>query len=403
MRRSPFSPFTVAALVLAGGGMLLAMLLMAGSGLLMGELNNGDAHGGGRGLNGYAAFYRLLDASGYDVALGRDESAIRQPGLLVLTPPQGAKGEDIAKIVATHRAIGPVLLITPKWLAAAPSAQRKGVQKGWVELTGVAAPAWTGFLDDVTVTIAPATPQARDDLGHIVTLPYPDQVLSGEGDRLVDWVRDGNGRTLAGEVDSGETHPLVVLFEPDLANNAGMARRENADLMGAIVHDLLPAGQRLITFDVTLNGLGRSPNLLTLAFTPPYLAATLCLLLAALAAGWRAFHRFGPALTEARALNFGKQALADNAAGLIRRTGRWRLLPVPYADATRDRIVAALGLSPHADRAANDAAIDRALHARAPLSEPFTAALTRLRAARRPQDILRAAQTLHAIERMLIR
>ena len=36
MKRSPFSPFTVAALVLAGGGMLLAMLLMAGSGLLIG-------------------------------------------------------------------------------------------------------------------------------------------------------------------------------------------------------------------------------------------------------------------------------------------------------------------------------------------------------------------------------
>ncbi len=385
--------------------MLVAMLVMAGGGLLMGDMNNGGAHAAARGLNGYAAFYRILEGAGYEVALGRDEAALKKPGLLVLTPPQDAKGEDIAKIVGAHRQVGPVLLITPKWLAYPAMPQQKGMQKGFTNLSGVHAPEWKGFLDDVTVTIAPATPTASDDLGHRVALPFPKQVMSGAGEHLVDWVCDGNGRILAAQVgreddDAGDM--LVVVFEPDLADNAGMARRENAALMAAIVEDLIPTGDRHITFDVTLNGLGRSPNLLTLAFTPPYLAATLCLLLAALVAGWRAFHRFGPPLAEARALAFGKAALAENAAGLIRRTGRLHLLPTPYAEATRGRIIAALGLSPHAERTGNDAAIDRALHARTPGHEPFTAAYARLCAARRVADILRAAQSLHAIERTLI-
>ena len=69
MRRSPFSPFTVAALVLAGGAMLVAMLVMAGGGLLMGDMNNGGAHAAARGLNGYAAFYRILEGAGYELSL----------------------------------------------------------------------------------------------------------------------------------------------------------------------------------------------------------------------------------------------------------------------------------------------------------------------------------------------
>jgi hypothetical protein len=101
--RSPFSPFTVLALVLAGGGMLLAMLWMVGGGLLVGEINDGGAHAGGRGLNGYAGLYRLYEAAGYQVSTARDEEGLKQGGLLVLTPPAHAKGEDIARIVAEHR------------------------------------------------------------------------------------------------------------------------------------------------------------------------------------------------------------------------------------------------------------------------------------------------------------
>ena len=125
--------------------------------------------------------------------------------------------------------------------------------------------------------------------------------------------------------------------------------------------------------------------------------------MAALAVGWRAFLRFGPPRTGSRAIAFGKRALVANAAGLIRRTGRLHLVAPPYADHARDRIVRALALPRMADAAAAEAAIDRAVAARMPGATPFSITAARLRAARRPHDMVQAAKDLHALERMLTR
>ena len=104
-----------------------------------------------------------------------------------------------------------------------------------------------------------------------------------------------------------------------------------------------------------------------------------------------------------RAIAFGKRALVSNAAGLIRRTGRLHLVAAPYADAARERLARALALPHHADAAATEAAIDRALAARAPAMRPFSLISAELRASHRPHDMLRAAQDLNALERMLKR
>lgn len=119
--------------------------------------------------------------------------------------------------------------------------------------------------------------------------------------------------------------------------------------------------------------------------------------------GWRAFLRFGPPRVAGRAIAFGKRALVANAAGLIRRTRRLHLIAAPYAARARDRLVRSLAITRHADVERTEAAIDRALAARRPDAPPFSAIAARLRAARSPHDILKAAQDLHAIERTLIR
>ena len=69
----------------------------------------------------------------------------------------------------------------------------------------------------------------------------------------------------------------------------------------------------------------------------------------------------------------------------------------------RDRVARALGLPRHADPAQTERAIDRALASRAPGEEPFSARAAALAAARRPTELLRAAQALHAAERTLKR
>jgi hypothetical protein len=197
-----------------------------------------------------------------------------------------------------------------------------------------------------------------------------------------------------------DLYPIILVFEPDLLDNYGMAKADNAVLAERLVQ---AAGAKEVNFDLTLNGFARKPNLLTLAFTPPFLAATLCLMLAALAVGWRAFQRFGPPRAAARAIAFGKQALVSNAAGLIRRSRRLHLVTAAYATRARERLTRVLALPRLADAEATEAAIDRALAARAPGATPFSVIAARLRAARSPHDILKAAQDLHALERTLIR
>jgi hypothetical protein len=200
---------------------------------------------------------------------------------------------------------------------------------------------------------------------------------------------------LSEEADcDGDKWNLTVVFEPDLFNNYGLADRSRARLAAEVI-ELAREGQDVpIVFDLTLNGLGASKNLLTLAFAPPFLAATLCLILALAVVAWRAFGRFGPPLAEARSIAFGKARLAANAAGFIRRSGRLHLLGPPYVALVARRLASAFGL-----RSADPAAIDAALARRAPDTAPFTQLAARLESARGPSQTLRAAHALKSLER----
>ena len=84
------------------------------------------------------------------------------------------------------------------------------------------------------------------------------------------------------DVQTGQPgYPLILVFDPDLLNNYGMAKQANAVLAERIVQAALRGTESKIVFDLTLAGYARSQSLLELAFTPPFLAATLCLVLAA--------------------------------------------------------------------------------------------------------------------------
>lgn len=421
---NPFSRWAVLGIVVVGAALFVALLWMIATGAGFESGNDGKAHAEGRGLNGYAALAGYLDRRGYAVTLGKSRGGLDKPGLLVLTPPAQADGKEINRIVAARRYVGPTLVITPKWLALPADSRQKGAKRGWVNLQGIAPPRWEGFLDELSAKVSPMTAAGWQGAGLSGKLPRTRFVMSGAGTGLVRLIHADETQTLAGFMDDGGTYPrleamaqdrvlysgeeedlypLVIVFEPDLLDNYGMARFENARLAEALVGAMEVKPGDPITFDMTLNGFGRSRNLLTLAFTPPFLAATLCLLMAALILGWRAFLRFGPPLAAERAIAFGKRALVANSAGLVRRSRRLHLIGAPYADRSRERLMRALALPRSMPGEEADAAIDRALASRKADAEPFSAISARLRHARKPHDLVKAARDLHALERMLTR
>ncbi|MEL6237718.1 MAG: DUF4350 domain-containing protein [Pseudomonadota bacterium] len=195
------------------------------------------------------------------------------------------------------------------------------------------------------------------------------------------------------ELEADDYEPsnwLVFVVEPDLMNNWGLADEKRAMAALTLVRNMGWGDFDAVVFDLTLNGFGGTINLLTLAFQPPFVAATICLVLAVLIIGWRAFLRFGPPAARERETAFGKSRLVTNGADLILRAGRLSLLIEPYIALSAKRTARAFGLAkPEPDL------IDAAVAARQPGEPSFTARCNDLRKASKPSDILRAARALN--------
>ena len=412
-----FSPRAALGLVAVGAIAFLVLLYAIGAGLTGGG-NDGGAHALSKGLTGYAGITRLLEGTGAPVVVSRDPARLDDPGLLVLTPPHDADGAEINRIIVARRKIGPTLLVLPKWITL--PAQGNQAKPGWTALIGAMPPGWISFPG------LEAKP-GRADLAHFTPGPgsaklaHPHQVqyLTIKDEAAFALIHDSSDRPLAvylnddgdypqldrlagwdpPEKPDRELHPVVIVAEPDLFDNRGLADESTAINALELIRLTQGDDKSAVIFDVTLNGLGRARNLLTLAFTPPFLAATLALLLAALAVGWRGFIRFGPARVAGRTVAYGKTALVENSAGLIRRAGRIRLLGAPYAALVTQRTRRALGLPPGID----PAVIDSAQRRRGLTGAAFSVEAAALAAARKPADLVRHAGALQAIEKGLSR
>ncbi len=432
MNDSTFGRGTTLGIVLIGALAFIAVLYWIGTG--GGATNNGGGHAAGRGLNGYAGLAAMIEADGITVHRARSQTALKQPGLLVLTPPADAKGSDIAEIIDARRTVGPTLVVAPKWVAF-PDLSSPLTRRGWTRIDGTRPPEWKGYHDDVGVGFVSGAAHGWRGSGAFASLAgrLPDDrtVQAGTGPGLESLIETADGRILAGYLSGDGSNPalehwigmarhpdanpddddatgqfttsfpVVLVFEPDLLDNWGLADKQTGLMARRLLFAAAGGRPDAVTFDLTLNGLGASRNLLTLAFEPPFLAATLCFFMALLAAGCRSFNRFGPPRVAGREIPLGKTVLVRNTAGLIRRAGRIRLIATPYANAARERLVHALGLPRGRPPEETDAAIDR-LQARVDPNGPRWSELAaRLSAARRSADVVQRAAALQRLERDL--
>ncbi|MEO6040801.1 MAG: DUF4350 domain-containing protein [Croceibacterium sp.] len=420
---SPFSPRMVLAMLVVGAGAFLLCLYAIGQGWTgQHDDTGGSGHAASNGLNGYAALVRLLEKRGYPVSTTRDRARLDDRALLILTPPLTQNAAELSELLRKRRFEGPTIVILPKWFAfdASKVPGIKGAKPGWVLLGDPTSPTWLSKVVAIEHTEISLDHEGRwTGLGHTGALPTA-KAQSIFGPNLAPLVSDGHGALVAYAEDGGSyptlqplagrtvvqlresdenSYALVIVAEPDLVNNLGLADQGRARLAVQLVGASLENQKLPVVFDLTLAGLGASDNLLKLAFEPPFLAATLCLLLAALVVAWRGLRRFGPPLAEEPALGHGKRQLARNGAGLIERSRRLHLLGPPYAALIAGRIAARLGLREAAPEA-RDLAAARLLEARG-LAADYPARLAALRGARRSTDLLRAAGALKSIERTL--
>ena len=175
-----------------------------------------------------------------------------------------------------------------------------------------------------------------------------------------------------------------------IINNHGMGDERQAKAALKLLDYVNSTGATSILFDVTANGLGRSRSPLKLAFDPPFLAVTLTIFASMLLAAWQALVRFGPIQLPERAIAFGKTALVDNSAALIRKAGREAHLGGRYVEVICGRAIDLFRLPPGLDPQTMRSRLEALNPGRS-----FAAAEERAQAARTRDELLAAAQSLN--------
>ena len=388
--RPLFGPRTPLLLAAAGIAAFIGWMVLTAFGGTLREGHDEGAHALAVNGTGYAGLVTLVRAAVPGSYAGRSRLDVANAGLAVLTPVLGATDAGELGAVVQARGARPTLIVLPKWLTIADP-----LRSTWVRRVGtVPLKAVQPWLNAVAPGHAPLLFEAatkRDALLTVVAdrapLPQPSPVRSLIGRGLVPVIVDAGGRVVLGRIGRG----VYVLADPDLVANHGLRQPANARAAVALVTSLAPPGGSIV-FDVTLAGFGREQHSLAeLVLRPPFLGLTLCIGAAALLAGFAAVPRFGTPPVPPRALAFGKRALIDNAAALIRIARREPAAAVRYVDTVVDRAAAKLRLGSVRDRAELIRQIEAHRSAGSPLGDLAAAA----RAARTPAAALAAAAALH--------
>jgi hypothetical protein len=333
---SPFSARVVAILIAISVISFGAVLVLAGWAPELRDRNRAGDHPFSTSALGYNGLVRLLESSGYPVEISRVASDLnnREWGLMIVTLPAygSVKTLDETSFMPT------TLVVLPKW-------------SGWADPLNPARQADTRFIEasDLNDTLREVYPDAeilRVAPPRNLDTPFGEAVFKPDvrlqlisDPSLEPVISVGDGALLA--FDSQRS--LYILSDPDAFNTFGLASRDNARFAVQLIDYLRYDPAQPIFLDATLHGFERSENLLKMMFSVPYVGATLVALAAALLLGWAATIRFGPPLHEERAIALGKQALADNTAGLVTMARRETRMAPGFLALIRRRLAREIG------------------------------------------------------------
>jgi hypothetical protein len=384
------------------------MLLIAYGGGGGGSGRDGRAHAlsesaiGFKGLTDLVGRYREIH-----LVEDADDLAFDHLAILALEP-RSEPGE--IRAILDRRAGRPTLIILPKWSTVPHPSRRDWVQAIAPGLGSLVARSIGDKIDVRSVQGARLATHAEGRgvlAGLRVAMPRDPQVIEGRGLRALLPLDAPVGRDARSGKPANDTEPAggpalvaqigdqphYVVADPDLLNNHGLSDASTARFALALIDAFNSSEPDVVDFDLTLNGLGAasSMSMLRLAFEPPFLAMTLALIAAAVLAGLHGAFRFGPVHRPERAIAFGKAALVENSAGLVRMAERETRLGGAYADVVRHELARAV----HAPLSLDPGELDRRLDRLGPRDDAtFSELAANLARARDRGRLMSAAQAI---------
>lgn len=139
--------------------------------------------------------------------------------------------------------------------------------------------------------------------------------LLGADESLVPVIECAGGLLVARRPAQGKRPEVVVIADPDLLNNHGLGRGDNASAVYQIFTRALNA--KGVVFDETIHGFTRTRGLIAEALRFPMVLAVLQGLILLVLVLWAGMGRFGKPLPAAVGLAAGKEMLIGNTAAML--------------------------------------------------------------------------------------
>lgn len=285
---------------------------------------------------GHRGLVDMLERLDIPVIKSRGDSAAKaQHGLLLVLEPTVSDDASKQRLRDLVAAAPRVIVVLPKWYGSAP------IGDEWID-TAALLPATE--VDDVlraldfnyrvTVSRLGQGEHFRgDDIVKSPTIRHDPQLLD-LGENGGGLVLDELGYTLLYGADG-----KYVLADPDVMNNHGLRRAENALFTINLIDRLREGGP--VVIDEVIHGYAQQPSLLRTLFRFPLVLATMQVLICALLAIWAAMVRFGPKRAAAPPIAPGKDFLIQNTAALLHYGGH-------HADALRRYLLQSITAVRHA-------------------------------------------------------
>ena len=222
------------------------------------------------------------------------------------------------------------------------------------------AARWPDYQEELTKTLRQETEERRrkaaEDKGEVYKpKEQKEDEKSDDEDKAKEEVKTPDPlpeHEIILEIDG---HPVLiqlegtqtyVLSEPDLINTMAFNTQGGAQLTSAIIDEIIRDADTFnlsVDFDVSLHGIEANRNIVKLMVTPPFLAATLCLLAAGGLVAWQGFNRFGDPARLRPDYAQGPVSLAQTAAEFMGIANRAHKTGEDYAALIRRQVTADLG------------------------------------------------------------
>jgi hypothetical protein len=316
---------------IAGAVVVFAVsLYLMGGGEVSGPESTG-ASTFSRSAVGHAGIADVLQRLGIAVVKSRYNSLEKLAPRSVLVIAEPRPGQQSEAAIRTLLKADRILLVLPKWTGL-PSEQ----SPGWireVRLRSTSEAAWALHL------VAPRAEVVRESgemkwtsnpFAGVPSLAEPVQLVRGGGLRPV--IATDRGM-LVGAVDD-RNRQILVLSDPDLISNHGLARGTNATVAIDLIRRLRGADGSVV-FDETVHCYvvkPTSPLLLLLGF--PFVVATAQGLIAVGLLLWATMARFGAPQPLPPPLSAGRGGLLQNMAKLIELNGHQQIMVRRYVQET---------------------------------------------------------------------